>query len=375
MRKLALHDLLKEKGATFQERCGVEIVSAVKDLETEYKIIRDGVGITDFSFMQKFRVSGDAGVDMLDQLFAGNVAKIRFCRVLHTFLADENGFLVADAYVANNDEDFIVLCESLGDDKALKEMIAVKNVPTEQSSSDAQIKDITESHVVFSIDGFHAWRVVKELFGADVLGLPYLSVETYPFEGSSVLLFRCGKTSEFGYLVMASKDQGPKLLEALVSQAEKNEGGLCGSNVHDALRLEGRFFNIFAEGQRVKDPLSLGLQWMIDFDKESFLGKSAILQRREQGLNNKIIGLKINATQGRLKVGDSIFYKADKVADIEAVCFSHVLDAWVGLALFPKDIAYAGLTFHLNQATGPQIETISMPPIMPKSLSVKLDEL
>lgn len=375
MRTLPLRDMLEARGVSFQERYGVEIASAAGDLKKEYSLIRDGVGITDFSFMQKFRISGDSGVDLLDKLFAGNVAKIRFCRVLHTFLADDNGYLVADAYVANNDEDFIVLCESIVDDIRLKKMLDVHNSQESDENNTAGLEDITDSHVVLSIDGYNAWKVVKELFGTDVLGLPYLSVETYPFEDGSVLLFRCGKTSEFGYLLMAPKENGPKLMEALLDASEKYQGGLCGSNIHHELRLEGRFFNIFAEGLRVKDPLSLGLQWMIDFDKESFLGRDAILQRRQKGLKNKIIGIKVNASEGELRVKDFVFADGRQVASVVASCFSHVLNSYIGLALFPVDIAFAGLRFNLGKPDGSVVETISMPPIIPKSLSVKLDEM
>ena len=109
MRTLPLRDILAHKGAAFQERYGVQVPLAFSDLETEYRLIRDKVGITDFSYMQKFRISADAGLDFLDNLFVGNVAKTRFCRVLHTFLSDLDGNIIADCYVANNDEDFIVI--------------------------------------------------------------------------------------------------------------------------------------------------------------------------------------------------------------------------------------------------------------------------
>jgi len=38
-------------------------------------------------------------------------------------------------------------------------------------------------------------------------------------------------------------------------------------------------------------------------------------------------------------------------------------------------LAYSGLSFRLGTADGPAVKTISMPPIMPKSLTVKLDEM
>lgn len=369
MKTLPLRDFLVGKGASFQERFGVEIPSTFSDPRIEYSMIRDGVGITDFSSMQKFRIAADTGVDFLDAVFAGNVAKTRFCRVLHTFLADEEGNLIADCYVANNDDDFIVLCDSIVEDEVLKELF------NKYGAAQAGLLDITDRNVLISIDGYKAWAVAKELFGADVLGLPYLSIETYPFEGQNVSLFRAGKTSEFGYMIMASKEMGTRLVEVLIDAAKKYEGGLCGAKIHDALRLEGRFFNIFAEGVRVKDPLVLGLQWMIDFDKEAFIGRASILEKRAQGLRNKVIGIKADARAGGFIVGAELFSEGKKVGVIEASCFSYALDSHLGLAVLPVDIAYAGLKFNLGKPDGLTVESISMPPIVPKSLSVKLDEL
>jgi len=369
MRTLSLHDILAHKGVAFQERYGVQIPLTLSGLDTEHRLIRDKVGITDFSYMQKFRISADAGVDFLDNLFVGNVAKTRFCRVLHTFLAGPEGNIIADCYVANNDEDFIVLCESIVDDQALKEVF------NNNQAAQSGLEDLTDTHVLISIDGYKAWAVVKDIFGTDVLGLPYLSIETHPFKGKNISLFRAGKTSEFGYLIMAPKEMGPGLIEVLVDTAQKYEGGLCGVKAHDALRLEGRFFNIFAEGARVKDPLVLGLQWMIDFDKEVFIGRDPILRKREKGLQNKIIGIKADVSALEFIPGAEIFSDGKKVAVVEACCFSQVLDSRLGLAVFPVEIAYAGLKFNLGEANGPTIESISMPPIVPKSLSVRLDEL
>ena len=369
MRKTPLYEVLSQKGVSFAERYGVSIPFAVADTKSEYSNIRNAVGITDFSFMQKFRINADEGIDFLDSIFPGNVAKIRFCRLLHTFLADEQGELMADCYIANNDEDFIILCESIVSDQVLKDLF------DKHGAQEAGLKDITNEQAIISIDGYKAWAVVKEIFGSDVLGLPYLSIETYPFEGKNISFFRAGKTSEFGYLIMADKDIAPLLMERLLEESEKHQGGLCGLAIHNDLRLEGRFFNIFSEGQRVKDPLPLGLQWMIDFDKESFVGRMPIIQAREKGLKQKIIGIQTSPSVGQLAAGDQIYNGKGPVTQVSASAFSQVLNSWVGLALFPVDIACVGLEFSLGSPEGEKIQTISMPPIIPKSLSVKLDEM
>lgn len=369
MKVSPFRNVFAANGASFEERYDVEVTSTVDGFSTEYNHIRNNAGLTDFSFMQMYSIPEESGIDLFDGLLAGNVAKVRFGRMLHTFLADKQGSVIADCYIANNDEELVLICESIVPGAELQEIF------NSYGAKEAGLKNITQTHGLLSVDGFKAWSVVKNLFGKDTLGLPYLSIEMYPFEGTDIRLFRAGKTSEFGYLIMAPNELCESLFNKLFESVKKNNGGLCGVSVHNDLRLEGRFFNIHAEGYRIKDPLKLGLQWMIDFDKEKFSGSEEILKRREAGLTHKIIGICSDAGTEEFAPGMAIVNNDDTVATIEAACWSPTLDCRVGLALFPVAIAYSGLSFKLGSSDGPEVKTISMPPIMPKSLTVKLDEM
>ena len=367
MRHSVLKDNLAARGATFTARHGVEICAETKGFETEYAIVRDACGITDFSNCRIFTVPEETGIDFLDKLVAGNAARIRFGRVLHTFIADAAGNLVADCYIANNDEEFVLVAETIVSDEAFDAILA------ENGGAEAGLVDLTGTHAAITIDGYKAWAVVKEQFGADVLGLPYLSIEMYEFDGEPVRFFRLGKTSEFGYLTILPVEKAPAFFDTLVGLAELQGGGACGNLVHNNLRLEGRFFNIFAEGETVCEPLTLGLQWMIDFDKESFIGSEAIFAKRETGSSQKIIGIKTDAKGDAIAAGTKVCDDTGEVATVVTSTWSPVLGASVALALFPVEIAFAGLEFAMNDGT--KVETISMPPIIPKSLTVKLDEM
>jgi aminomethyltransferase len=369
MRKSGIRNQLAAAGAVFRERHGAEVVARFADFPAEYSAVREAVGLTDLSFVHTFRVPAEQGLDFLDALLAGNVPKIRFGRVLHTFMADANGMLAGDCYVANNDEEFIFLCESIVSDPEFHSLLHAAGL--EQAGA----TDLTNTHVLLSLDGYKAWEVVKGIFGADVLGLPYLSVEVYPFANGKVTLIRNGKTSEFGYLLLAPESLATALFDTIAAAVSKCGGRLCGVDVHDGLRLEGRFFNIQAEGLRVRDPLILGLQWMIDFDKEKFTGRDPVHQRRTAGLRRKIVGIAAEPGDEALVVGARVFHQDTPIGEVVADCASLVLGRRLGLAVFPVDLAYSGLSFRLNAADGPSVKTISMPPIMPKSLTVKLDEM
>ena len=370
MRTSPLHDKLAAHDVAFDARYGCEVAARCADADTEYARVRDSVGITDVSYMQTFCIPEEEGIDFLDSLFAGNVARIRFGRVLHTFLADDDGKLLADCYVANNDDEFVVLCESLVDDETLAGVFAANG------AADAGLQDLSATHAVISIDGCRAWAVVKDLFGADVLGLPYLSIEVYPFDDVEVRLLRAGKTAEFGYLLVVPDQAAEALFDTVLSRAAEVEGGgLCGVDIHHDLRLEGRFFDIYAEGAEVRDPLELGLQWMIDFDKDEFRGREAILARRDAGQQQKVIGVRFDGNNDAFAAGAELYDGDDAVGRIVTTARSRVLEADLGLAMLRMDAAYAGLRLALGSADGPAVQTISMPPIMPKSLGIRLDEL
>ena len=366
MRKSPMRSILEQRGAVFGERAGVEIPLNFGDVMAEYKAVREAVGLTDFSFVTRHRIPED-GLDLLEQYATGSVANIRFGRVLHTMATNEEGMIESDLYIANDDENFVMLGESLvGDD-------ATRTVLDGFGAADSGLEDISDSTAVFGLDGYKAWAVAKEVFGADVLGLPYLSIENYDVAGVEVKLIRGGKTSEFGYLLIVPADGAASVWTAIEEAGAPHGLKNVGTEAHSMLRLDGRFFNIHEEGRKVRDPLPLGLQWMIDFDGDDFRGKEAITARREAGASSKIIGVTTGDPNSSLMVDDKIVHQGETVARVVTATVSPTLGKAVGLALFELPFAYSGI--ELEGEDGRKILTISMPPFTPKSLSVKLDEM
>ena len=110
----------EQAGASFENRYGVKTPASLSSSAEEYAMVRDAAALSDASTCRCSACRKHRQLT-LDPLLAGNVARTRFGRMLHTFLADDNGFVVADCYVANNDDEFILLCESIEDDMAIRD--------------------------------------------------------------------------------------------------------------------------------------------------------------------------------------------------------------------------------------------------------------
>lgn len=366
MRRSPIREMLSSRGASFVERVDAELAMRFSSFEEEYRAVREGVGLADFSFAARFQIPED-GFEVFERYAAGAVANIRFGRVLHTVATDYDGFVESDLYIANDDENLLLIGESLVDNQSTTRTL--ENL----GGAEVGLEDISESTALFSLDGHKAWSVVKDMFGTDVLGLPYLSLEAYDLDGIQVKLLRAGKTSEFGYLFLVPAKEAASIWEKIERAGEPYGIKSVGLETHLALRLDGRFFNIHEEGAKVRDPLPLGLQWMIDFEGDDFRGRDAILKRRGAGLQKKIIGVIPGKKGEALEVGSQILHRGEVVAEVITACDSPALGSGIGLALFELEYAYSGL--ELEGSGGQSIRTITMPPFIPKSLTVKLDEM
>ncbi len=366
MRRSPIADLLRERGARFREMNGVEVPWSFSTYKEEYRCIREAVGLTDFSFTLRYKVP-EEGLDLFEQYAAGSVANLRFGRILHTMAVDRDGLLETDLFIANDDEELLLIGETLLSDEANRAVL------DELGAAAAGATDISADTALFGVDGFKAWAVVKDLLGPDVLGLPYMSIETYDLDGVEIKLIRAGKTSEFGYLLMVPAGHAAAVFERIEAAGEPHGLGLVGLDTHMGLRLDGRFFNIYEEGARVRDPLPLGLQWMMDLEGDEYRGRDALMARRKAGLSKKIIGVVSESGDHRLERDDIIKHGDETVATVVTARYSPVLERRIGLALFETAFAYAGLDF--EGADGARISTISLPPFTAKSLTVRLDEM
>lgn len=368
MRELRLKEKFIANGISFSERYGVNIPFSSENIEHEYNSVRNMVALSDFSFVQKYTIPEESGLDFLNNLFAGNIENLRFGRVLHTFLADENGNIISDCYIANNDEEFLILCESVIDDAQLDKILFEEN-----NGADYGLKNVTDDYVVLSLDGCNAWKAAKEILGVSILGLPYLSIEEFEFGDGKINAIRGGKTGEFGYYLIAENNLADSLFDTFAEKVKQMGGAICGLDVHNILRLDGRFFNIFSEGVMVKNPLYLGLQWMIDLENMNFVGCNNLVSQRDAGVDKKIVGMTIEKDVKNVAVGDKICDEEKEIGHVVATRYSYVLDKTIALALLPFELAYSGVQYFLRTTDGPIVTTVSMPPFTPKSLKTKID--
>ena len=116
-------------------------------------------------------------------------------------------------------------------------------------------------------------------------------------------------------------------------------------------------------GESVGNPLELGLQWMIDFSKESFAGSEKIFAQRERGVKNKLVALNSNAP---LQPGTKVF---DGSIPAGTICVSKTCGKkHLELGLFDAKYALSGFEFSSIPNGACDEKTVSRPFILAQSL-------
>jgi len=353
MRSLFLEKFWTQFNAKFSQLGTGQCIEDFGNADEEYKALRTSVVLSDMSFTQRFSFEESEGLDFLDTKLSANILKLRYGKISNSFLCDEESHICAEVFTADIDDKLICVLESLND--------ANGNVILTDFA-----QDLTPKTSLLSVDGPYAWKVASAIFGTDIFNLSFMSVEKYDYKGSDVFLMRNGKTGEYGYQFLVENSNAESLAKDLLEETQKLGGKLCGTKAQELARLEGNFFNIYAEGLKVKNPLELGLQWQIDFEKESFPGAEKIFENRKNGIDKKIVAI---SADSKFSEEDKIFNGDDEVGSVTVAKYSPISKKWTGLALMNNQCAYSGFGFSKVPNGAEDIFTISRPSILAESLN------
>ncbi|HKO93971.1 MAG TPA: glycine cleavage T C-terminal barrel domain-containing protein, partial [Polyangiaceae bacterium] len=128
---------------------------------------------------------------------------------------------------------------------------------------------------------------------ANLLELPRFGIARGQVAGFSVLAARTGYTGESGFELFVPNAQAAALWNALI-EAGKPQGLLpIGLGARDTLRLEAGLRLYGNDIDETTDPWEAGLGWTVKLEGREFLGKRALVERKQRGLTRKLVGFEM----------------------------------------------------------------------------------
>jgi len=296
----------------------------------EHKAVRSGAGMFDVSHTGRVWITGKKSGAFLDRLLTRRAGRLEIGSSQLCLLCLEDGGILDDlcAYRVGTDRYLIVW--NAGD---IEQKLGWLQ-RWAGSDSDIVIQDKTGDTVMLAVQG-PAVCQLQNLKG--VSHLPRFGHTQTRIEDVEVLAARIGYTGEDGFEIITDAANALQLWESFMKQGVKP----CGLGARDSLRLEAGMLLYGQDMDRSTNPFEAGLGWLVEMDNGNFIGKSALLEIKRQGVKRKHSGFQMTG-QGIARSGYKIVKRGQEVGKVTSGGYAPTLDVNIGFGYVPIELATIG---------------------------------
>jgi glycine cleavage system aminomethyltransferase T len=338
------------------------------DPVAEYWQLLEGVTLWDVGVERQVEISGPDAFEFTNMLVARDLHKCAVGQCKYVFVTAPDGGIINDPVLLRLEENRFWL--SLADSDVLLWAMGVAH----NSGMNVSVHEPDAGPV--QVQGPKSKDVMVELFGEDVLEIPYYFLRSYEIDGMPVLVSRTGYTSELGYEIytLDASKRGVKVWDAVLEAGKPH--GLTVIGPCHIRRIEG---GILAWGCDIgldTNPYEVGMgyDWMVDLEQGSdFIGKEALRRIKEAGPTRKLAGVEISgASLGSYSDGSMIDVfpvSRDRqvVGKVTSACHSPRLEKNIGYAMVPIELAELGTELEVDvYGDSRDAVVVEMPFIDPK---------
>src|ERR671935_107034 len=275
----------------------------------EYWQLLNGVTLWDVGVERQVEIIGPDAFTFTNMLVARDLAKCEVGQCKYVFVTAPDGGIINDPVLLRLGENHFWL--SLADSDVLLWARGVAH----NSGLDVTIREPDVGPV--QVQGPKSKDVMVDLFGEDVLEVPYYFLRRYELDGMGVLVSRTGYTGELGYEIYLfdATRHGEQLWDAVLEAGQPHDLAVIGP-CH-IRRIEGGILAYGADMWLDTNPYEVGMgyDWMVDLEqKADFIGKEALARIKQEGPKRKLAGVGIaGASLGAYNDGSMVdFFPVDK---------------------------------------------------------------
>jgi aminomethyltransferase len=247
----------------------------------EHQAVRTAAGLFDISHMGRLSFGGPDALDLIQQVYTNNAATMKDMQVRYGLVCNAAGGIRDDVLVYRWPYGWAMVVNASNRAKI------VAWIAEHKGGRNVGIQDQTLQTAMVAVQGPRAVELSRGMFAADVGQLGYYYAAPTQYQGQACVVSRTGYTGEDGFEVMIAARMAAQLWEDLVARGAKP----CGLGARDTLRLEAAMPLYGHELSEEIDPLQAGLGWAVKLDKGDFIGRDALLRRREEKGRAQRVGL------------------------------------------------------------------------------------
>jgi 4-methylaminobutanoate oxidase (formaldehyde-forming) len=339
----------------------------------EHRSIRENIGMYDMSSFGKIRIEGRDATKFLN-FVAGGQYDVEIGKIVYSQFLNNAGGIEADVTITRLTESaYLVVTPAatrLADQIWLSRNIGDFNVV---------ITDVTAGEGVLAIMGPSSRKLLQMVspnsFDNDVN--PFGTAQEIEIGMGLARVHRVTYVGELGWEVYVSSDQAGHIFDTLFDAGQDLDMKLCGMHMMDSLRIE-KGFRHFGHDITCEDHvLEAGLGFAVKTSKPDFIGRDAVLRKKENGLDRRLLQFVLNDSEPLLYHNEPILRDGELVGHLTSGNYGHTIGAAIGLGYVPcKDETVSDIlasNYEIDVAGSKIKADVAIKPIYdPKSERVKI---
>ena len=297
----------------------------------EHSAIRNNIGIYDMSSFGKIRVEGSDSEKFLNIITGANCS-VKVGKIVYAQFLNLAGGIEADVTITRISETaYLVVTPAatrLADQTWLQRHVGDFHVV---------LTDVTSSEGVLAVMGPNSRALLSRVSPADFANEvnPFGTVQEIEIGMGLARVHRVSYVGELGWEIYISSDQAEHVFETLWEAGKDLGLKLCGMHVMDSCRIE-KAYRHFGHDITCEDHiLEAGLGFALKLDKESFIGRDAVLRKKETGLNKRLLQFRLTDPEPLLYHNEPIIRDGEIVGYVSSGAYGHHLKGAIGLGYVP----------------------------------------
>lgn len=317
-----LYDWHVQHGGRMVEFGGWDMPVQYSSIVEEHQAVRTAAGLFDISHMGRLSFDGGDAVAFIQHVYSNNAATMKDGQVRYGLICNESGGIRDDVLVYRWPQGGPLMVVNAGNREKIAAWLA-----EHQLSRDVRISDRTTATCMIAVQGPQALALCRGLTDAAPDQLAYYFAVQTTYQGTPCVLSRTGYTGEDGVELIVSAEKGLPLWQELLRRGGKP----CGLGARDTLRLEAAMPLYGHELSEEIDPFQAGLSWAVKMDKGDFIGRDALLRRREDATLPRRVGLEL-ASRRAAREGSAVLCEGRTIGRVTSGTLTPTLNKAIAMA-------------------------------------------
>ena len=350
VRRTPFHHHLAERGAVFGELAGWERANWYADegqkpeyeyswkrqnffgnVARELNAVRTNVGMYDMSSFGKIRVEGRDATAYLNYIGGGEY-DVPVGKIVYTQFLNSRAGIEADVTVTRLSETAYLVVTP-----AATRLADQTWMERNRGDFNVVITDVTAGEAVLAVMGPNARALMEKVSPADFSNAanPFGTAQEIELGMGLARVHRVTYVGELGWEVYSSSDMAGHVFETLWDAGQDMGLKLCGMHMMDCARAE-KGFRHFGHDITCEDHvLEAGLGFAVKAEKPDFIGRDAVLRKREAGLSKRLVQFKLTDPDPLLYHNEPVLRDGKVVSHLTSGVYGHHLGAALGMAYVP----------------------------------------